>query len=159
VTEVLSPLIARLKRSEGWSDSVYLDTRGFLTIGYGHNLAKVQLPAGVPLTALRLIPVNGISESIGEMLLLSDVAAVMHAFATKLPWFDAMDAVRREVLVELGYNLGVGKVLSFPVFMDQLQRGEYAAAAANMRGWAWVQQVHEARAFPLIRMMETGARE
>ena len=159
MTEALSPLIARLKRSEGWRDKAYLDTAmpPVITIGYGHALAQV-LCGNCGSGAITVKPINGISETVGEMLLFSDVAAVMGELEQRLPGFLSLDAIRREVLVELGFNLGVGKVLSFPVFMDQLKRGAYAEAAENMRGWKWVRQVHESRALPLIRMLETGER-
>jgi lysozyme len=153
VTEVLSPLIARLKRSEGWRENLYLDTTGNLTIGYGHNLAHLFI--GPPV---RIAPVNGITEQIGELLLLSDVAAAMHVLETRLPWFEQLDAVRREVLVELVFNMG-SQVLGFDVFLGQLKSRGWFAAASNMRGWKWYRDVHAARAEPLVRMIETGVRE
>ena len=149
-----SPLIARLKRSEGWRPYLYLDTTGHATIGYGHNLGRVLSDSPVTIA-----PINGISREIGEQLLHDDVAAVVSGLEARLIWFRDMDEVRREVLIELGFNLGVGKVLGFPVFMSQVERGAYKAAAENMRGWAWYRQVHAARAEPMCRMLETGVRE
>lgn len=156
MTEVLSPLISRLKRVEGWRGQIYIDTTGHVSIGYGHNLGRVVREDG---SAVVIAPINGISERIGELILLDDVAAVIHAFEQRLTWFAKLDPVRRDVLVELGFNMGWGKVMSFPVFMHQLETGLYEAAAHNMRGWPWYEQVHAARAEPLVRMMQTGVRE
>lgn len=153
MSTVLSPLIARLKRSEGWRENLYLDTTGNLTIGYGHNLAHMFI--GPPV---RIAPVNGISEAVGELLLLSDVAAAMHLLQQREPWTEQLDAVRREVLVELLFNMG-SQVLGFDVFMSQLKGRDWFAAASNMRGWKWYRDVHAARAEPLVRMIETGVRE
>jgi len=149
-----SPLIARLKRSEGWRPYLYLDTTGHATIGFGHNLGRVLSESPVTIA-----PVNGISQEIGEQLLHDDVAAVIQQLESRLVWFQCMDEVRREVLIELGFNIGTGKVLSYPVFMDQLERQAYLSAAENMRSWAWYRQVGVGRAEPLCRMLETGVRE
>jgi len=157
VTEVLSPLIARLKRSEGWSDSLYLDTTSNLTIGWGFNLAKLVLPPGVKLNQVRIVPVNTISQNIGELLLLGKVAEVQHLVTTRVPWTEQMDDIRREVLVELVFEIGPA-VLGYDGFMGQLKSRDYRAAAQNMRGWLWYAQVHAARAEPLCRQMESGAR-
>jgi GH24 family phage-related lysozyme (muramidase) len=149
---VLSPLIARLKRSEGWRPKAYLDSKGFLTIGWGFNLGRPILVNG----KIGFQAVGEIGQDVGDMLLFAKVAEAMAAVErTRLD----LDPVRREVLTELVYNIGQS-VLGYPDFMRQLRQKQYAAAAENMRGWAgWYPVVHAARAEPLCRMIETGVRE
>lgn len=156
-----SPLVKRLKNAEGKRLHAYLDTAEApnVTIGWGHNLATLVLPPGVSRRDVRLIPVNGITEGMAEQLLLDDIADVVQTFGNKLPWFFEMDVVRRDVLTELGFVIGAGKVMSFKVFMDQLSRKAYLSAAENMRGWAFYRQVGEHRAEPLCRMLSSGVRE
>jgi lysozyme len=164
---ILESLIPRLKVSEGWRSHAYVDTTSNLTIGYGHNLANVEVftsePADVrnvyPVKGgwLRVTPVNGIGRDIGEQLLTQEVVEVMARLEELLPWYLSMDEVRREVLIELCFNIGLS-VLGYKVFVRQLIAKDYAGAAENMRGWRWRRQVGDGRALPLIRMMETGLR-
>jgi lysozyme len=152
-----SPLIARLKRSEGLRLHAYLDSTGNLTIGYGHNLGRLKLPFGVKLSDIHLEPVNGITKEMAEELLYLDVAIADSAVSHERK-AEGLDPIRREVLVELCFNIGP-KVLTYPVFMDQLDRARYNEAAENMKGWAWSSQVGPHRSLPLIEMMKTGERQ
>lgn len=159
---ILQHLIPRLKREEGFSEHVYLDTTSNLTIGYGHNLAHLRVveAGGVEVEGGRveLRPVNGISANVAELLLVGEVMNIMSTLGERLPWFVSMDDVRQEVLTDLCFNIGLG-ILRYKVFMRQLASGDYDGAASNMRGWRWYRQVHAHRADPLIRMMRTGVRE
>lgn len=151
----LSKLVARLKQSEGWRSHVYLDTTGHLTIGYGHNLARLVLPPGVDFRDVRLQPVNGITEAIGEALLMSEVLDVIAKLTFLLPWVKSLDEVRQSVLADMAFNLGVPGLLKWPIFLGQVQRGEYVEAAANMRRTLWAKQVGQ-RAQRLAGMMASG---
>lgn len=150
--EVLSPLISRLKRVEGWRGKAYLDSKGFLTIGWGFNLGRPLIVNG----GLAFQAVGEISPEVGDMLLLDKVSEAIHAVERVA--LD-IDPVRRDVLTELVYNIGQS-VLTYSEFMSQLRQKQYVAAANNMRSWkGWYPVVHASRAEPLCRMMATGVRE
>jgi lysozyme len=151
----LSALLARLKESEGWRSHVYVDTTGNLTIGWGHALARLVLPSGVSFRDVKLVPINGITMTIGEALLVGDVLDAVAALRKELPWFDKLDETRQQVLADMSFNLGVPGLMRWPIFLGQVRRGEYAAAARNMRATLWARQVGQ-RAEKLAKMMETG---
>lgn len=134
-----------------------MDTTGNLTIGYGHNLAKLILPTGVSFKNVRIAPVNGIPRIIGEYLLTSEVVDVMGALSERLPFWKALDNVRRLVLADMAFNMGVpGLVNGWPNFLRAVGRGDYTAASDTMLGSKWRRQVGD-RAVKLAAMMRDGA--
>lgn len=151
----LGPLIERLKKSEGYSPTIYVDTTGNLTIGYGTNLGKLILPPGVSFKQVRIQPANGVTITISEALLLNVLLPSIAELRSAIPWLDQLDEVRQRVLADMAYNLGTPGLLRWPIFLGQVQRGEFQAAAANMRSTRWARQVG-ARAVHLSYMMEHG---
>lgn len=89
------------------------------------------------------------------MLLANDVAVVEKALSLTLPWTDTLDPVRRAVLVNMGFNLGVGGLLKFTRTLAALEEGDYAKAARLMLDSKWATQVG-ARARRLAAQMEYG---
>jgi lysozyme len=149
---ILESLIPSLRGAEGWSPTVYIDTTGNLTIGYGFNLGKLHVSAA---GTVKVDPVNGISVAVGEQLILSEVVEVITAIRASLPWWDRLDDVRQEVLADMAYNLGMPGLLKWPIFLRQVRTGDYASAAGNMRSTLWYRQTGR-RARRLVKMMETG---
>lgn len=148
-------LLARLKASEGWRSHAYLDTTGHLTIGWGHNLATLILPPGVHHEDVKIVPVNGISPTVGEALLVADVLDTVASLRRAIPWFDQLDEPRQQALAEMGFNLGVPGLMRWPIFLGQVRNGDYGAAAGNMLGTPWRRQVGQ-RAVRLAYLMEHG---
>ena len=155
---MLQRAIARLKHNEAWKKVIYIDTKGNVTIGWGFNLGTI-LVDGKRINPARLsvVPVQPLPEALGEQWLLSLFGSVVDILS-RLEFWDELDDVRREVLVDLTYNMGP-KVLGFTHFIAQLAAKDYDTAASNMEGWPWRKDVGERRAAPLIRMMRTGVYE
>lgn len=155
----LGRLVERLKEEEGYRSHVYFDTTGNLTIGYGHNLGKLEAPEGVDfsafLRAIRVTPVNGVTPTIAEALLINVLTDTLSKLRKALPWVDKLDETRQQIIGDMAFNMGVPGLLKWPIFLGQVQRGEYQAAARNMRSTAWFRQVGH-RAVRLVYMMEHG---
>lgn len=147
----LDTFIAGAKGAEGWSSTAYIDTRGYLTIGWGFNLGKIEVVDG----KVRFTPVSGISLTVGEQLLLGKVLETVTALQREMPFFVGLDEVRQEVLFDLSFNMGWAKVLTFKIFLNQVRLGQYEAAAQNMEGWSWYKQVGR-RSPRLVAMMRDG---
>lgn len=113
---------------------------GRLTIGYGRNLQD-----------------RGISQQEAERMLANDVAAVEMALADALPWFSALDPVRQDVLINMGFNLGVRGLLGFQNTLSLIGEGRYTVAADEMLRSRWARQVGK-RAKRLAEQMRTGKR-
>src|ERR1043165_3806745 len=103
---------ADLKRDEGRLDRPYPDTLGALTIGYGHNLDA-----------------SGLCEPALQAQLECDVAAVIRDLDTMIPWWQFSHHTVKRVLINLGFNLGVPRLLNFKHTLDLLQARNYVAAA------------------------------
>jgi len=147
VPEINSKLKNRLRVSEGFRAKPYRCPAGKLTIGYGRNLED-----------------KGISRIEAEFLLDNDIAEAQALLRRYLPWTDNLDQARRDVLVDMVFNMGIGSaktgkgLLSFQNALKHIQRGEYAEAAFHMLDSRWAKQVG-GRAEQLARIMETGVEE
>ncbi|WP_436356932.1 glycoside hydrolase family protein [Brevundimonas sp. CEF1] len=138
--EVDSQLIADLKRDEGLRLKAYKDTVGVWTIGYGH--AHVQ-------------PGTVWTEAQADTALRQDVLEHNAELAAALPWIAGLDPVRRRVLQNMAFNLGVKGLLGFKNTLAMVQAGDYAGASRGMLASLWAKQV-KGRAVRLAEQMRTG---
>ncbi len=130
----------QLVRHEGLRLKPYRDTAGKLTLGVGRNLDDV-----------------GISRAEAFALLETDVGRAEAGLDNRLPWWRSLDPVRRDVLVDMAFNLGVEALCGFTTTLAAAQTGRYAEAADAMLRSAWAGQV-KGRATALAAMMRSGAR-
>lgn len=131
-------LIEQLKRHEGFSGKVYKCSAGANTIGYGHNLdAKPLTPAQA------------------EVLLLADIEDARRDLYLAFDHAMYMDEVRRNVLINMTFNLGITRLMQFKKMLRYCERGEYPQSAVEMLDSAWAKQVGR-RATELSEQMRTG---
>lgn len=131
----------QIMQHEGWKEYAYEDSRGYLTIGYGHLIDKRRG--------------GGISRRIGALLLDDDLYAARAAVDKHWPWAQEMSQARYEVLINMAFNLGAAGVLSFRKMLAAAQAGKYAEAADEMLDSKWARQVG-LRAAELSQQMRTG---
>ncbi len=114
-------ILSDLRRDEGLKLSLYRDTEGKLTIGYGHNLSDV-----------------GISLRCAEFLLEDDFATASNELDNELPWWKNLNKSHRRGLVNMAFNLGLPKLLKFKKMLSALRqhKGELAATEALDSKWA-----------------------
>jgi len=117
-------LINSIKKHEGKRNRAYRDSEGRLTIGYGHNLDSK------PLT-----------DDVIELILAHDVTDALTGSRSALPYFDSLDTIRQEVIVEMVFNLGRARFLGFVKMLAALERGDYETAANEMLDSRWHMQV------------------
>ena len=125
------------KKYEGLNLRPYTCPTGHLTIGYGHNLE------------------NGITLEVAEQLLQSDMALAQLEVGGSIPWANKLDEVRQYVLVDMCFNLGIKKLLTFKKMLAALKQGYYERAAYEMLASKWAGQVGR-RASELAEMMKKG---
>jgi lysozyme len=128
----------QLIQHEGLRLFPYVDTVGKLTIGCGRNLTD-----------------RGISHVEAIELLDHDIEMAIADLLAFFPWVARLDAVRKAVLVDMCFNLGITRLREFANTMGAVERGDYAAAADGMRKSKWAKQVGN-RAVRLRKMMVTG---
>lgn len=117
---------------------VYKDSVDKLTIGYGRNLTD-----------------RGITESEARLLLHNDVQMVVDELRRKYYWFDTIDHVRQEVVINMAFNMGVPTFSQFKNTIGYIEEGQYDLAARNMLQSKWARQVG-VRAQELAREMVSG---
>lgn len=131
-------LISQLEADEGKSRKPYKCTAGKTTIGIGRNLDD-----------------RGLSDDEIAYLLNNDIKNCEHDLNRALPWWRDMDDARRNVLLNMCFNLGIGRLLGFKKTLALMQAKRYDAAATEMLNSTWADQVGM-RAARLARVMRTG---
>lgn len=140
----MEDLTKQLMRQEGSKKNrdgrhiPYKDTVGKWTCGYGRNLDDV-----------------GISEEEALLMLQNDIAKVELQIARTLPWTVNLDRGRYYVLVNMGFNIGIGGLLGFKNMLSCVKEGNFKNASVEMLNSKWAGQV-KARATELAKQMETG---
>lgn len=143
-------LMVQLKQHEGVRLHTYRCTSGKLTIGVGRNLDG-----------------NGISESEADILLINDLASVVTDLRRNFPprksagelcdylIFNKLDDVRKTVLIDMCFNLGISRLLQFKKMFAAIGVKDWTLAADEMIDSRWCSQVGQ-RCETLRVMMETG---
>jgi lysozyme len=112
-----------ITRREGLSLHVYDDHLGNPTIGVGRLLSR------------------GISKTTAMQMLEEDIDIVLKELQQNLPWFDAMPEAVQESLCDLGFNLGVPRLLKFKLTLGLLEAHQYKAAADELLNSRYATQV------------------
>lgn len=135
-------LIEQLKRHEGvvmehGRHILYYDSIGVATIGWGRNLED-----------------KGLADDEAEFLLANDIDDVLRDCETLFFW-DGLDDVRRQVIANMVFNMGLNGVLGFNNMIAAIDRKDYDRAAKEMLDSKWAKQVGS-RATELSEMMKSG---
>lgn len=130
-----------LIRDEGEVLHAYEDSEGYLTIGVGHLIDKRRG--------------GRISKEISRMLLREDIHNAKIDAQANLPFLSMLDPVRRDVVINMVFNMGIATFLEFRKTIQYLRDGDYKGAAREMLDSRWAQQVGP-RALRLSQMMESG---
>lgn len=126
------------KRFEGLRLKPYTCPAGKLTIGYGHNLDD-----------------NGITEDIAVRLLDADLMTAEREVRQRFTHFYKLNEARQFVLVDMAFNMGIAKLMTFKKMFAALAKDEYPTAAREMLNSKWAVQVGN-RAKALAEIMKSG---
>jgi len=131
-------LRAQLAHDEGFRQYPYIDSTGNETIGYG-----------------RALKIEGISKDEALYLMTSDIQRCEHELWNSFPAYATLNDVRKSVLINMSYNLGIVGLMGFRALIDAITRSDWEAAEAAMLDSTWYHQVGT-RAQRLGKMMLTG---
>jgi len=136
-----------IKQHEGYRPYVYLDTEGIPTCGWGHAFLKSPRPA----------PGNIFSEEQCIEFFEDDMQTVERGYCwiEKAFVLEDLDWVRRGVLKNMLFNLGIQKLMGFRKMVRALLAKDYERASEEMLDSKWARQV-KGRARTLAQMMRTG---
>ena len=108
-------LVDMLKRHEGVKTHAYKDHLGYVTVGVGRCLeADIGL---------------GLNEDEIDYLLKGDISRCRDELDKEYSWFGDLDAVRKEALIDLSFNVGQTKLRAFVKALTHMEKGAYDAAA------------------------------
>ncbi len=162
----ISSLFGLLCFDEGVEPRPYQDTRGYWTVGIGHNIDANGIPAWLAfelgmgwesyshantdqlVAALKSSP---LSNSQIDRLYQSDLDTIMPV----LSMYDVAGPVRFAALGDMMFNLGISTFQTFTDFLSFVRAGEWARAAQALRGTLVYRQL-TSRYERLARMLETG---
>ena len=120
------PLQFFFKKHEGFRDTVYLDSLGKATIGYGHLLTEDDdFEEGIQY-----------DKSLLENLFDKDFNRSAYNAEQLLEGIDICDAAR-EIIVEMVFQLGIGGVSKFKKMFEALRKKDYNEAAEQMLDSQW----------------------
>ena len=95
-----------------------------LTIGTGRNIEDV-----------------GITEEEAFYLLNNDIKKVVEQCQRNFKWFDGLNDLRKEAVVNLVFNMGFGKFLQFKKTIKHIENEEFELAGAELLDSRYAQQV------------------
>lgn len=126
---------------EGRVPHAYQDSLGYWTIGVGHLIDRRKG--------------GKLPDHIIDALLDWDIDRTEELLARTLPWFRDLDPVRRAVLLDMAFNLGVAGLLGFKNTLAAVKEKRWEAAAHGMLASKWSRQVGY-RSLRLADMMRSG---
>ena len=137
--KLLERIKEQLVRHEGLRLKPYRCTAGKLTIGIGRNLDDC-----------------GISQSEAYVLLENDIQNCEKQILDEIPEiYNGLDEVRKSVLLNMCFNLGIGGLLGFNNTLAFIAAGDWERAANGMLASKWAKQVGM-RAIELSELMRKG---
>tara|TARA_Y100000593_G_scaffold42238_1_gene80877 strand:+ start:2062 stop:2484 length:423 start_codon:yes stop_codon:yes gene_type:complete len=139
----MNELIEQLRLHEGVRSKVYLCSEGYETIGVGRNVSE----SGI-----------GLSDDEIAYLLANDIARCEKEIAERFDWFDDLDDVRQDALVDMVFNLGISRLAQFQNMIAALAESRFDDAAAEALDSKWARQVGQ-RAQTVAAMIRTGERQ
>ena len=111
-----------IKSEEGLRLDVYDDGFGNLTIGYGHALHRGST---IPIEAAEVI--------------------FDHDFALAVDGYNSLDldldSVRRSVVIDMIFNMGISRVKKFEHFLFAMKYGDWVRAANELMDSRYAKQV------------------
>ena len=134
-------LLEMLKRHEGVRSHVYLCSAGYETIGVGRNISKSGM---------------GLSDDEVDYLLENDIARVVKELSSEYPWFNTLDDVRKDAMIDISFNLGATRLRGFKRALAAMEVADYKTAAKEFLDSKWSRDV-KGRATELCYMIEMGS--
>ena len=113
---------------------------GYETIGVGRNISESGL---------------GLSNDEVEYLLKNDILRCRNELLGEYDWFENLDSVRQEAMIDLSFNLGQTKLRTFVKALGHMADGNYEEAGREFYNSRWAEQVGD-RSLEVCQMISSG---
>ena len=137
----MDELTQRIKLHEGFEPSVYKDSLGYETIGYGCMVDKRKG--------------GRLSQAACDFILAEQIKAA-HDELVGQSFFKYLDIVRQDALTELNFAMGLHALLEFKNMLDALKVKDYMRAAQELHASLWAAEVGNARTIDLCHRLQFG---
>ena len=136
-------LIDNISHHEDTIPYAYQDIYGYWTIGTGRLIDKRKG--------------GGLSPEECAYLLNNDIKLARKELS-QFDWYTIQDEVRKGVLIELHFNMGLGNLLGFKKMISALKKRDYKKASAELLNSKWAKEdVGAERVANVRKRLETGA--
>lgn len=124
----MSEFVSEITEDEGRRKQLYFDTAmpPRASIGVGRNLTDV-----------------GLSADEVDLLLRNDIDRAATGLDGRVTWWRALPNFAQRVMLNLAFNMGIGKLMGFPHFLAAMERQDWDAAKMELRSSLWYHQVGE----------------
>ena len=136
----MEQLIEMLKRHEGVKSHVYKCSAGYESIGVGRNISKTGL---------------GLSEDEVDYLLENDISRVIKELSSEYRWFNDLDDVRKDAMIDISFNLGATRLRGFKRALAAMDAADHKTASLEFLDSKWSRDV-KGRSTELAYMIEMG---
>lgn len=116
-------LIDSIKKHEGYVSTVYKDSVGIDTIGYGFTIKALVL-----------------DQDICDMILQRKLDKLQKDVSTKFEWYNYMPQQIKDVIIEMCYQMGVTGFSMFRKTITYLQDKQWEKASIEMLDSRWNKQ-------------------
>jgi lysozyme len=148
--------IPMTKDFEGYRDTVYRDTKGKRTIGYGFNIDDKAMAAMLPpdvVAGRRPLAQQEADQIFMARYNQAARDAVNYVGADTLL---KLDPEKQAIIVDMAYNMGSNKLAEFKQLRKALQAGDNMRAAVEMKNSDWYKQVGRRSKHHVLKFMQKG---
>lgn len=114
---------------EGKKNKVYIDSRGFPTVGIGHKFEAGEKRK------------SSYTDSEIDQLFKQDLQDAIKISKRVFPNFDSLPKEVKVKIVSLAFNLGEGGISKFKKFRNAIAKRDWKTAAAELKDSRWYSQV------------------
>ena len=150
--------VEMVAKHEGVVLEPYRDILGISTIGIGRNLED----GGITDAELEYIGKTledilkvGLTREEAYYLCRNDISNVEKELLERKPVVNQLDHVRQMVCVDMGFNMGVPRLMKFVKMWGAIEVGDFYEASEQMLDSRWAKQVGK-RSEHLAQMMRAG---
>lgn len=138
-----------IKYNEGFRARVYKDSLGKDTIGYGFLVSALEddelnLNGGF---------IEPMSEEVADKILDLKLEKLKDSVFRLLPWLGTKPKNIQDAIIEMAYQLGTPKMMTFRNTLNFIKNDDYEQAKANLKSSLWYRQTPK-RVENLIKQLE-----
>lgn len=149
-------LLESIRLHEGYRAEPYRDSEGLWTVGWGTLIEHRMLRDYIPDRTVGALLTRISNRKAHDLWLIDSVQEAIQDAERWLGFmFMELSDARQEVIVEMAYNMGYGRILSFRKFRAAIADQDWEQAYRELLDSRWAEQV-KSRAHTLANKFRAG---